>query len=110
MEAALRGASQQQQGQTKEAVMNANSKKLQLTSEVIRVLSSDDLDEVIGGNVGPVSSARPPQYGPQTGYRPATTKVSSVKPNPGHHKLQPTSSIHKGPPVTSSVLPHAYHV
>jgi hypothetical protein len=70
------------------------NKKLELNKEVIRVLSSDDLDEVLGGNLGPVSSVRP---GPQTGYRPATTKVSSVKPNlpkvHHEHKWSPTSSV-----------------
>jgi hypothetical protein len=80
------------------------NKKLSLSTEVIRVLSSDDLDEVLGGNLGPVSSVRP--GGPQTGYRPPTTKVSSVKPgNHHHHKFQPTSSVMHPMPV-SSAKPH----
>ena len=78
--------------------------KLTFQKETLHTLTPADLDDVYGGKT--LSSVLPPGGGPQTGYRPPTTKVSSVKPpvhggnhGGGHHKIMPTSSAMRPRPV-----------
>jgi len=80
------------------------SKSLSLKTERVRVLVSADLDQVIGGLGGPVSSAKP-DFEPVSSAKPNFGPVSSAKPQHHHRKHEPVSSVRPSFGPVSSVRP-----